>query len=180
VRENGAQYTHAALWSVLATALLGDGDRAFALFQMLNPLTHARTPAEVATYKVEPYVVAADVYTADGQLGRGGWTWYTGSASWLYRVGLETILGFTRRGDTLTLCPRVPDGWPGYSIEYRHGDTPYRIVVALTEAGGDATEVVLDGRRIDGSVLPLVDDGRAHDVAVRIARRPSGEPMPAG
>ena len=101
VRENGAQYTHAALWAVLATALQGDGDRAFELYQMINPLTHARTPEEVATYKVEPYVVAADVYTAEGQLGRGGWTWYTGSASWMYRVGLEAILGFTKRGDTL-------------------------------------------------------------------------------
>ena len=106
VRENGAQYTHAALWAVLATALQGDGDRAFELFQMLNPLTHARTPEEVATYKVEPYVVAADVYTAKGQLGRGGWTWYTGSASWMYRVGLGAILGFTRRGDTLVFEPR--------------------------------------------------------------------------
>jgi hypothetical protein len=101
VRENGAQYTHAALWALLATALRGDGDRAFELFQMLNPLTHARTPDEVETYKVEPYVVAADVYTADGQLGRGGWTWYTGSASWMYHVGLEGILGLRKRGDAL-------------------------------------------------------------------------------
>ena len=98
VRENGAQYTHAALWAVLATALQGDGDRAFELFQMLNPLTHARTPEEVATYKVEPYVVAADVYTAEGQLGRGGWTWYTGSASWMYRVGLEGDPGLHEAG----------------------------------------------------------------------------------
>ena len=108
VRENGAQYTHAALWAVLATALRGDGDRAFELYQMLNPLTHARTPEEVETYKVEPYVVAADVYTAKGQLGRGGWTWYTGSASWMYRVGLEGILGLRKRGDTLFIEPRGP------------------------------------------------------------------------
>jgi cyclic beta-1,2-glucan synthetase len=181
VRENGAQYTHAALWSVLATALLGDGDRAFELFQMLNPLTHARTPDEVATYKVEPYVVAADVYAATGQLGRGGWTWYTGSASWLYRVALETMLGLTKRGDTLTLCPRVPRGWPGYSIDYRHGDTPYRIVVELAEGvGGGSAEVILDGRRMAGSSVALVDDGRAHDVVVRTARRPAEEPVPAG
>ena len=108
VRENGAQYTHAALWAVLATALSGNDDRAFELYQMINPLTHARTPEEVATYKVEPYVVAADVYTAKGQLGRGGWTWYTGSASWMYRVGLEGILGLTKRGDTLYIEPRAP------------------------------------------------------------------------
>ena len=103
VRENGAQYTHAAVWAVLARAIAGDGEGALELFQMINPLTHARTAAEVATYKVEPYVVAADVYTAEGQRGRGGWTWYTGSASWMYRVGLEAILGFTRRGDSLQL-----------------------------------------------------------------------------
>jgi cyclic beta-1,2-glucan glucanotransferase len=121
VRENGAQYTHASLWAVLATALRGDHDRAFELYQMINPLTHARTPEEVAAYKVEPYVVAADVYTAKGQLGRGGWTWYTGSASWMYRVGLEGILGFTKRGDTLFIEPRAPTSWPGYTIEYRYG-----------------------------------------------------------
>src|SRR4029453_8111741 len=97
VRENGAQYTHAALWAVLATARLGQRDRAFELFQMINPLPHASTAEQVATYQVEPYVVAADVYTATGHLGRGGWTWYTGSASWMYRIGLETILGFKDR-----------------------------------------------------------------------------------
>src|SRR5690606_18127338 len=122
------------------------GDRAFELFQMINPLTHGRTPEEVATYKVEPYVVAADVYTAEGQLGRGGWTWYTGSASWLYRVALETILGFTKRGDTLLLEPRVPGDWPGYTIEYRYGGALYRIAVEVTgDAAVDGTSVVLDG-----------------------------------
>jgi cyclic beta-1,2-glucan synthetase len=125
VRENGAQYTHAALWAVLATALRGDGDRAFELFQMLNPLLHTRTPEDVATYKVEPYVVAADVYTAAGHRGRGGWTWYTGSASWTYRVGLEALLGLGKRGDTLTFAPRVPRAWPGFSLEYRHGGSVY-------------------------------------------------------
>ncbi|HEX6644996.1 MAG TPA: glucoamylase family protein, partial [Gemmatimonadales bacterium] len=118
VRENGAQYTHAALWAVLATALRGAGDRAFELFQMINPLTHARTADEVATYKVEPYVVAADVYSAAGHEGRGGWTWYTGSASWMYRVGLEAILGFTRRGNRFRVDPRVPESWPEFRLEY--------------------------------------------------------------
>src|ERR1041385_4914502 len=112
VRENGAQYTHAALWAVLATALQGNGDRAFELFQMINPLTRTRTADEVAVYHIEPYVVAADVYTAAGQVGRGGWSWYTGSASWMYRVGLEAILGFTKRGDTLRIEPCVPRDWP--------------------------------------------------------------------
>jgi cyclic beta-1,2-glucan synthetase len=169
VRENGAQYTHAALWTVLATALRGDGDRAFELFQMLNPLTHARTPQEVATYKVEPYVVAADVYTAAGHLGRGGWTWYTGSASWMYRVGLEAILGFTKRGDTLTIAPCVPRDWPEFTIEYRHGRSLYAITVQGSgEPGGGAAEVTLDGRPLDSAVIPLADDGTRHTVSVRL------------
>jgi len=171
VRENGAQYTHAALWAVQATALRGDGDRAFELFQMLNPLTHARTPEEVATYKVEPYVVAADVYTAAGQVGRGGWTWYTGSASWMYRVGLEAILGFTLRGDRLELHPCVPAAWPEFSIEYRYGQSVYAIVVLSPGAIGEAgLDIVLDGRRLDDRAIPLVDDGQRHDVIMRPRR----------
>jgi cyclic beta-1,2-glucan synthetase len=163
VRENGAQYTHAATWVVLARALSGDGDRAFALFQMLNPLTHARTPAEVATYKVEPYVVAADVYTVPGQVGRGGWTWYTGSASWMYRVGLEAILGFTKRGDTLEIRPRVPRAWPGFRVDYRFGRTDYDIEVRCD--GG--REVTVDGLPRGSGVIALVDDGHRHTVRVR-------------
>src|SRR5258705_7273064 len=108
VRENGAQYTHAAFWTVLAAVGLADGDRAFHYLDLLNPLTHARTPEEAKRYKVEPYVVAADVYTAPGHVGRGGWTWYTGSASWRYRAALEGILGFTKRGDRLTTTPSIP------------------------------------------------------------------------
>jgi cyclic beta-1,2-glucan synthetase len=170
VRENGAQYTHAALWTVLATALLGDGDRAFELYQMLNPLNHARTPEEVATYRVEPYVVAADVYTAEGRLGRGGWTWYTGSASWMYRVGLESILGFTKQGDTLELRPRVPRSWPGFTIEYRYGGTQYTIRVEQTDSGRDREDIVLDGRVVQGAGIPLADDGGRHTVVVKVAR----------
>jgi cyclic beta-1,2-glucan synthetase len=168
VRENGAQYTHAALWTVLATALRGDGRRALELFQMINPLTHARTPDEVATYKVEPYVVAADVYTAEGHLGRGGWTWYTGSASWMYRVALEAILGFRKRGDTLTIEPRVPPEWPEYAIEYRCGRSVYAITVRDGGRIADGGAVVtLDGRTLDGATIPLVDDGARHEVVVR-------------
>jgi cyclic beta-1,2-glucan synthetase len=168
VRENGAQYTHAALWAVLATALQGNGDRAFELYQMINPLTHARTPEEVETYKVEPYVVAADVYTAEGQVGRGGWTWYTGSASWMYRVGLEGILGFTKRGDSLFVTPRAPTSWPGYTIEYRHGRSVYEIEVRNeNSAGWGTTEVTVDGRSTNGNGIPLVDDGERHQVVVQ-------------
>jgi cyclic beta-1,2-glucan synthetase len=168
VRENGAQYTHAALWAVLATALRGEGDRAFELYQMINPLTHGGTPEEVEVYKVEPYVVAADVYTAPGQVGRGGWTWYTGSASWMYRVGLEAILGFDRRGDTLTIRPCVPDGWNEYAIEYRFGRSVYSITVhAPAEVRRQGAMVSMDGRVLESVEIPLVDDGARREVAVR-------------
>jgi cyclic beta-1,2-glucan synthetase len=167
VRENGAQYTHAALWAVLATALRGDGDRAFELYQMINPLTHAATPSGVAAYKVEPYVVAADVYTAEGQLGRGGWTWYTGSASWMYRVGLEGILGFTKRGDSLFLDPCVPDAWPEYTITYRHGSSEYLITVRNpARMKLQPARVTVDGRLLKSTDIPLVDDGQKHVVMV--------------
>ncbi len=168
VRENGAQYTHAALWAVLATALRGNGERAFELFQMLNPLTHARTAAEVATYRVEPYVVAADVYSAVGQVGRGGWTWYTGSASWMYRVGLEGLLGLCKRGDRLFIEPRVPPSWTEYSIEFRHGRSLY--VISIRNELGTAwgtTRVTADGEVLADGGIPLVDDGKQHLVEVR-------------
>src|SRR6185369_3549095 len=159
VRENGAQYTHGALWSVLATALRGDGNRAFELFQMLNPLTHALTPEDVATYKVEPFVVAADVYTAAGHLGRGGWTWYTGSASWMYRVGLEAILGFRKRGDQLTIRPSVPASWPSYTITFRFGRSSYEITVVDPGRIRDEDAVLeIDGGVVAGNTIALVDD----------------------
>ena len=177
VRENGAQYTHAALWAVLATALQGDGDRAFELYQMINPLTHARTPEEVEAYKVEPYVVAADVYTAEGQLGRGGWTWYTGSASWMYRVGLEGILGFTKRGDTLFITSRAPTSWSGYSIEYRYGKSVYVIEVKNPDGvSGEVVEVTVDGTRSADGGIRLTDDGTRHTVSVK--RVHAGVPEP--
>ncbi|HEY8174791.1 MAG TPA: glucoamylase family protein, partial [Gemmatimonadaceae bacterium] len=171
VRENGAQYTHAALWAVQATALLGNGDRALALYQMINPLMRARDAAAVATYKVEPYVAAADVYAAAGQHGRGGWTWYTGSASWMYRVGLETILGFAKRGDTLRIDPRVPAHWKEYGIEYRYGKSTYAITVRSAGASAGAPRVTVDGRVLDGAEIALVDDGRRHDVVVMHPRK---------
>jgi cyclic beta-1,2-glucan synthetase len=166
VRENGAQYTHAALWVVLATALQGDGNRAFELYQMINPITRSDSSDAVAKYKVEPYVVAADVYTAEGHLGRGGWTWYTGSASWTYRVGLEGILGFAKRGDTLEINPCIPSNWPEFSLVYRCGSSTYNITVKNPDGvqqGVVMTE--MDGARLDGSI-PLKDDGQCHDVIV--------------
>jgi cyclic beta-1,2-glucan synthetase len=166
VRENGAQYTHAALWAVLATALSGEGDRAFELFQMMNPVTHAMTPEATSIYKVEPYVIAADVYTAEGHLGRGGWTWYTGSASWFYRVGLESILGFKKTGDSLVIDPCIPRAWKKFEIEYHDGRTSYSIRV-LNPSGVERgiASVTLDGVLTDGTVR-LADDAHRHEVIV--------------
>ncbi|MDQ6886648.1 MAG: carbohydrate-binding protein [Gemmatimonadota bacterium] len=169
VRENGAQYTHAALWTALATARMGDGDRAFHLLQMLNPLTHAATPEGAARYKVEPYAVCADVYTADGHVGRGGWTWYTGSASWSYRVALEGILGFTKRGDRLTLDPCVPTTWREFSLTYRYGATTYSVEFRNPDAVARGVAIVeLDGRRVEDGQIQLRDDGVSHSVRVTL------------
>jgi cyclic beta-1,2-glucan synthetase len=168
VRENGAQYTHAALWAVLATALQGNGDRAFELFQMLNPITHADTPAAVDIYKVEPYVVPADVYTAQGHLGRGGWTWYTGSASWMYRVALESILGFQQRGEILFIEPCIPASWKEFTIEYRFGASTYEITVENPDGlQHGAVELTVDGNG-GGKGIHLLDDGKRHRVTASL------------
>jgi cyclic beta-1,2-glucan synthetase len=173
VRENGAQYTHAALWAVLATALQGDGDRALELFQMLNPITHADSPEGVDTYKVEPYVVAADVYTAKGHLGRGGWTWYTGSASWMYRVALESMLGFQQRGDMLFIEPCIPARWERFTIEYRRGAATYEITVENPDGlQRGAVELTVDGKQAENGIR-LVDDGKRHRVTASLRSSPS-------
>jgi cellobiose phosphorylase len=169
IRENGGQYTHAATWVALAVALQGRGDRALELWNMLNPIYHATTPSEVQRYKVEPYVVCADVYGVPPHVGRGGWTWYTGSASWLYRVALEAILGLRVTGDTLHLEPCVPHGWPGYEIAYRHGSTKYRIRVDNSAGTGRGVRsVTVDGQPAAGGTVPLRDDGREHDVRMSL------------
>ena len=175
VRENGAQYTHAALWAVLATALLRRRRprvRAVPDDQPAHARAHRRQ--DVETYKVEPYVVAADVYTAQGHLGRGGWTWYTGSASWMYRVGLEAILGFTKLGDPLTIEPCVPADWQEYRIDYRYGGSTYDMVMNPDGGEGGVVEVSVDGGAIEGDAITLVDDGDRHTVEVRrTAPRPA-------
>jgi cyclic beta-1,2-glucan synthetase len=179
VRENGAQYTHAALWAVFATALQGDGDRAFELFQMLNPITHSNSPEAVDTYKVEPYVVEADVYTAKGHLGRGGWTWYTGSASWMYRTALEGILGFHQRGERLFIKPCIPASWKEFTIEYRYKSSTYVITVENPDGVQcAAAELSVDGRSVEASI-PLVDDGKRHDVTASLRASPSPSPPSA-
>jgi cyclic beta-1,2-glucan synthetase len=169
VRENGGQYTHAALWVLMAAARLGSGDEAVELFHLLNPINHARTPADVARYKVEPYVVAADVYAHPAHVGRGGWTWYTGSAAWMYRAGLETVLGLKRRGNAFSLDPCVPFAWPGFSAVLRFGETRYEITVQnpRQRCRGIST-VELDGVPVDATAIPLRDDGRVHTVSAVI------------
>jgi cellobiose phosphorylase len=169
IRENGGQYTHAATWVVLATALQGRGDRALELWNLINPVYHAATPAAVEHYKVEPYVVCADVYGAPPHTGRGGWTWYTGSAGWLYRVALEAILGFRLAGDTVCLEPCVPSGWPGYEVMYRHRSATYRIRVDNAAGTGHGVRsVTVDGQATEGGAVPLRDDGREHEVRVTL------------
>jgi cyclic beta-1,2-glucan synthetase len=167
IRENGGQYTHAATWVVQAAAELGEGTRAWRLFDLLNPVRHGETPADVALFKVEPYVVAGDVYGAPPHTGRGGWTWYTGAAAWLYRVALEAILGFRLRGRRLTLEPCVPAAWPGYEVVYRHGSATYRVRVENprgVERG--VGRLFLDGREQGDKEIELADDGREHEVRV--------------
>jgi cyclic beta-1,2-glucan synthetase len=138
IRENGGQYTHAAVWSIFAHAKLGEADRAGQLFAMLNPINHARTLEEAMRYRVEPYVVAADIYSVGDNSGRGGWTWYTGAAGWLYRAGLEAILGVSREGETLLIQPCIPPTWQEYSLRYRFGSTDYNIKVSRD---GDANSI---------------------------------------
>jgi cyclic beta-1,2-glucan synthetase len=174
VRENGAQYTHAAIWAALATARLGDGERASHLLDMLNPFTHASTKAGVATYKVEPYVVCADVYTAPHHVGRGGWTWYTGSASWMYRAALEAVLGFTKRGSCLRIEPCVPPAWREFAMEYRHGSSTYAIAVRNPDGvSTGVARVEVDGREVADRVVQLADDGSRHEVVVTMGAHAS-------
>jgi cyclic beta-1,2-glucan synthetase len=169
IRENGGQYTHGAIWSVLAFAALGDGDKAGELFSILNPINHASTRAGVQRYKVEPYVMAADVYTEPPHVGRGGWTWYTASSGWMYQAGIEWILGFRLRGTTLLIDPCIPRAWPRYEISFRYHSATYEIVVENPQGvsrGVASTE--LDGGKLtgDGATIPLADDGATHQVRV--------------
>ncbi len=167
VRENGGQYTHAAIWSVVAKVLMGDGDGAYDLFKVINPINHATTPEEIELYKVEPYVIAADVYSHPQHLGRGGWTWYTGSASWFYRLAVEYILGLKRRGDALVVEPCIPSSWPGYSMIYRFGKSSYRIAVENSNRlCRGVSNVEIDGVPQPDSWIKLVDDEREHNVRV--------------
>jgi cyclic beta-1,2-glucan synthetase len=176
IRENGGQYTHAAAWVVIAFAQMGYGDKAHEIFALLNPIHHASTRAGVRRYKVEPYVVAADVYASPPHVGRGGWTWYTGSAGWLYRAGIEWILGLRIRASVLVIDPCIPRRWPKYEMVLRYRSSRYAIVVENphgatrgvlgVELDGVPLAVVRDGAPNARAELPLTDDGAAHRVRV--------------
>ncbi len=169
VRENGGQYTHAAVWASMAFAALGDGRRAWELLSLINPLSHSRSEEAVATYKAEPYVVAADVYAVAPHTGRGGWTWYTGSAGWMYRLIVESLLGLKREGDWLQVTPCMPEEWTAFSLSYRYLETVYRITVVRDATGGaPASVTTVDGVEQAGPGIALVDDRREHAVEVRI------------
>ena len=172
LRENGGQYTHAAVWTVMAVARLGNGDEAVELFHLLNPINHTRSAADVERYKAEPYATAGDVYAHPAHIGRGGWTWYTGSAGWMYRAGLESILGLKRHGASFELDPCIPTAWPEYSIVWRFGRTGYEISVSNPEhrCRGIA-EAELDCSPVDPAAIPLVDDGATHQVRVVVGER---------
>jgi N,N'-diacetylchitobiose phosphorylase len=170
IRENGGQYTHAALWAVRALAEAGRGERAAHLLDLLNPVLHGDTTEHIDTYKVEPYVVAADVYGVAPHIGRGGWTWYTGSAGWMFRVALESVLGMTVvEGKTLVLRPCIPASWPGYSLRYRLPDRKTWYDITVTRVGGATSVQGLEARVGDGAVhLPLIGDGQEHQIAIAL------------
>jgi cyclic beta-1,2-glucan synthetase len=171
VRENGGQYTHAATWVVMALARLGSGDEVAELFHMLNPINHTRTPSGIARYKAEPYVVAGDVYGRQPHAGRGGWTWYTGSAAWMYRAGLESMLGLRRRGSTFSIDPCIASSWPEYEITWRFKSSQYNVSVTNPDRQcRGVREASLDGAAVDAAAIPLVDDGRVHHVRILLGK----------
>ena len=167
IRENGGQYTHAAVWTVMAMARMGCGDEAVELFHLLNPANHTRTAADVERYKAEPYVLAGDVFAHPAHAGRAGWSWYTGSAGWMYRAGVESILGFRRRGAAIELDPCIPQSWPGFSIAWRLGSTCYSIEVENpSRRSRGVASAALDGVLVDPGAIPVVDDGGRHELKV--------------
>jgi cyclic beta-1,2-glucan synthetase len=175
VRENGGQYTHAAVWLAMALARRGDGSRAAQLLRLLNPIEHARDPKTVGQYGLEPYVIAADVYRLPGRIGNGGWSWYTGSAAWMYRAWVEEVLGLHLRGDQLQVNPVIPGRWAGFRVRYRHGEALYEIQVENPEGCERGVAwVTLDGQRVPDGVIPLERSLVQHRILVHM-----GKPEPA-
>ena len=168
VRENGGQYTHAAVWATMAFAALGDAERAWELFTMIDPVNHAKSPDAIAVYKTEPYVLASDVYALAPHTGRGGWTWYTGSAGWMYQFILESLLGLRLEADKLHVAPCVPADWNSFQVHYRYRETVYHITVLQTSVADGGPRLTVDGVELPGPAIPMVDDRRQHAVEVRI------------
>ncbi len=169
VRENGGQYTHGAIWAAMAFAALGDSRRAWELLSMINPVNHGNSAEGIEKYKVEPYVIAADVYAVPPHTGRGGWTWYTGSAAWMYRLILESLLGLKLEVDKLSFAPCLPDHWDGFIVHYRFRETIYHIRVMQKQAGEkEAATVTVDGVVQPGKAITLIDDGQEHAVEVMV------------
>jgi cellobiose phosphorylase len=175
IRENGGQYTHGAIWGIVAWCRLGNGNKAFELFNMLNPVNHTLTATEVRQYTGEPYAMAADVYTAKPHEGTAGWTWYTGAAGWMYQAGIEWILGLRRSAQRLYICPCIPSQWVQFSVSYRYGRTRYLITVKNpSRKCSGVTGLQIDGQVIspgeekEGSYVELHDDGQLHHVVVTL------------
>jgi cyclic beta-1,2-glucan synthetase len=169
IRENGGQYTHGVLWTLQALALSGEADRAARLFTLLNPVHHAENREDALRYRVEPYVVAADIYSARGHLGRGGWTWYTGAAGWMYRIVVEDLLGLKRRGDRLLVEPCVPGAWQRFEVTYRYGKSVLHIVIENpSDVSSAGKRVEVDGRAVPDGAIPLIDDGKQREVRVSL------------
>jgi cyclic beta-1,2-glucan synthetase len=168
VRENGGQYTHSAIWTVMATVAMGYNERAWDQFSLINPIAHGASPDEIAAYRVEPYVVAADVYGVQPHTGRGGWTWYTGSAGWMYRLIVESLIGLRLETDKLHFAPCLPDSWTTFKIHYRYRQTFYHITIHNPGGGASRGRLTLDGEELDADFITLVDDGREHDVQVEL------------
>ena len=167
LRENGGQYTHGSLWMAMAHARMGNANAAVHLLKLMSPVELTRTPEDVARYRAEPYIVSADVSAAQGKNGRSGWTWYTGSAAWMYRIWTEEILGFQLRGDTLILKPAIPDDWPGFELRYRHRSSTYEIAV-VKDSASERTTLEVDGQKTNDNVIRLADDGATHRVTLRM------------
>jgi cellobiose phosphorylase len=168
VRENGGQYTHAAIWTIMALAQMGDRNRAWELLRLINPIHHGSTASRIAKYKVEPYVIAADVYALTPHVGRGGWTWYTGSASWMYRLMLESLLGFQRQGDLLRFQPCLPTDWKSFKVHYRYQDTLYHMTILQPEPSQSVQRVVVDGVQQPNTTITLRNDHQDHQVEVEL------------
>ncbi|MFO8145515.1 MAG: hypothetical protein R6T89_07300 [Candidatus Syntrophosphaera sp.] len=166
IRENGGQYTHAAIWAIMAFAKMGDGKKAWELFTLINPVNHASNAAGTEIYKVEPYVVAADVYAVAPHTGRGGWTWYTGSAAWMYRLIVESLLGLSIKVDKLCVSPCLPEGWDGFKLHYRYRETIYHISVTQKHSDRGVRRLTVDGMERSGDTIPLVDDHVEHWVDI--------------